>query len=41
VAEDLFIEQYFWQVPVELLCSIGATHLGGFSSTENSAEQVT
>jgi single-stranded-DNA-specific exonuclease len=27
VAEDLFVEQYFWQVPVELLQSIGATHL--------------
>jgi single-stranded-DNA-specific exonuclease len=28
VAEDLFIEQYFWQVPVELLVSIGANHRG-------------
>jgi single-stranded-DNA-specific exonuclease len=27
VAEDLFIEQYFWQVPVHLLQSIGANHL--------------
>jgi single-stranded-DNA-specific exonuclease len=36
VAEDLFVEQYFWQVPVELLCSIGATHIGGFSDSEKS-----
>jgi single-stranded-DNA-specific exonuclease len=35
VAEDLFIEQYFWQVPVELLCSIGATHLRGFSYSDS------
>lgn len=48
VAEDLFVEQYFWQVPVELLRlialgaseAIGATHLGGFSNVENSTEQL-
>jgi single-stranded-DNA-specific exonuclease len=41
VAEDLFVEQYFWQVPVELLRSIGATHHGGLSNSEDTPEPIT
>jgi single-stranded-DNA-specific exonuclease len=40
VAADLFVEQYFWQVPVELLRSIGAIHLGGFSKAADSSGSV-
>jgi single-stranded-DNA-specific exonuclease len=35
VAGDLFIEQYFWQVPVNLLQSIGTNHLGATVTAES------